>query len=78
MRRELTELETEEVTGGTVTISAPLNTVAFKSLKKAFKIKGNIKEMRNRLIELYDANEGMDDKAFDTLVMNEFKNNGWI
>lgn len=78
MKRELQEIELEAVTGGSVILSAPMGVVGFNTLGKVFKIKGDVKEMRNLLLALYDANEDMNEKDFDTLVMNEYKSRGWI
>jgi len=78
MKRELEELELEEVTGGTVVLSAPMGKVRFTAIGKTYLIKGDIKQMRNLLLSLYDDNENMNDSEFDTLVRNEFKSRGWI
>lgn len=78
MKRELNDFELDEVTGGTVTLSAPLSTVRFNTIGSAFKIKGEVKEMRNVLLQLYDENENMNDAEFDMLVLKEYASRGWI
>ena len=78
MKRELDDLELEEVTGGTVVLSAPMGKVRFTAIGKTCKIKGDVKEMRNLLISLYDDNENMSDAEFDRLVLNAFASRGWI
>lgn len=78
MKRELNEQELDEVVGGTVTLSAPLGIVNFSALGASFKIKGDVKQMRNLLIQLYDENENMSDREFDTLVVKAYRARGWI
>ena len=69
MKRELNQTELEEVVGGTVVLSAPLGMVRFTALSRNFKIKGDVKEMRNLLLQLYDENEDLSDIEFDNLVL---------
>ena len=78
MREELRDNEVTEVTGGTVVLSIPLRMICFNSIPLNYRIKGDGKEMRNRLLELYDENETMNEKEFDLMVMNEFLAKGWI
>lgn len=79
MKRELNDIEVEEVSGGSVTISAPLGLVTFSKLGRGYRFdKSNAKKMRNKLLELYDDNENMDATEFDALVEKTFKDNGWI
>lgn len=78
MKRELNEIELDEVVGGTVVLSAPLKMVRFTALGRNFKIKGDVKQMRNLLLQLYDENENMTDSEFDTLVLQAFTKKGWI
>lgn len=78
MRQELNDRMLEEVTGGSVTLSKPMNMCGFTTLGKIYKIKGDFALMRNRLFELYDEHSDMSDKAFDTLVRDEFQARGWI
>lgn len=74
----MNDIEVEEVTGGTVVLSAPMGIVGFNTLKQIFTIKGDVKEMRNTLLDLYDANEGMNEHDFDELVRDTYKEKGWI
>ncbi len=79
MKRELNDLELEEVVGGTVTLSAPTNKVIFSAIRRSFQIKGDIKQMRNLMLSLYDEHgETMSNEEFDRLVMNEYAARGWI
>lgn len=78
MRKELQDYEVEAVSGGTVILSIPLNIIGFNTTGEMFKLKGDPKKMRNKLIELYDENENMGDAEFDQLVKNTFLDLGWI
>lgn len=78
MRKPIEDIELEAVSGGAVILSAPLGVVGFNTTGEIFKIKGDPKEMRDLLNDLYDANENMSDAAFDQLVKKEFYDRGWI
>lgn len=78
MKQPLNDNQLDEVTGGAVVLSGPLGVCGFNTTGQVFKIKADVKVMRNRLIQLYDENENMSDAEFDQLVMNEFKSRGWI
>ena len=78
MREELKDMEVNDVKGGSVILSQPLNVCGFSAIGRMFRIKGDFKVMRNRLFELMDEHMNMKAEEFDTLVMNEFKANGWI
>ena len=78
MRHELEDYQVEGVNGGSVLLSAPLGICGFNTTGEMFKIKGNYKEMRNRLLVLYDENEHMGDAEFDQLVKADFQEKGWI
>lgn len=78
MRKELKDIEISGVQGGSVVISAPMNMVVFTKLQKIGIIRGNVKDMRDRLLDLYDENMDMEEAAFDQLVFNDFQSKGWI
>lgn len=79
MRKEIINSEDlEDVTGGEVVMSKSLNRVGFNTTGEVFKIKGDFKTMRNRLLSLYDANPTMGEAEFDQLVKHEFQSKGWI
>lgn len=78
MKRELNDVEVNEVSGGAVVISAPMGIVGFNQIGEIYEIKGNVKQMRNLLLQMYDENEGMNAREFDILVRDAFKSKGWI
>lgn len=78
MKIEINENQLEEINGGNVVLSGPLKLCGFSTLGKSYRIKGDIKLMRNRLLELYDQNENMSSEAFDLLVEQDFIHKGWI
>lgn len=80
MKKELTDFEAEEIIGGTVCLSATLGLVGFSQLGKSYRIKGDVKKMRNLLFQLQDESEekGLTPLEFDTLVRDTFLANGWI
>jgi len=78
MKKELTEIEVEDVAGGRVVLSQQLNVCAFTTLNESYQLKGDFKKMRNLLYQLQDDNEGLSALEFDTLVRDAFRNRGWI
>jgi len=80
MRKELSDFEAEEIVGGTVSLSATLGLVGFSQLGKTYRIRGDVKKMRNLLFQLQDESEekGLTPLEFDTLVRDTFQNKGWI
>lgn len=78
MREMINENQLEEITGGAVTLSKQMNMCGFTTLGKIFKIKAEFNLLRDRLNVLYDEYGHMSDQDFDTLVMNDFKEKGWI
>lgn len=78
MRNELNDASLEKVTGGEVVMSESLGVCGFNTTGEVFRIKGNFKDMRDRLLALYDDNCDMSDADFDQLVKNDFKSRGWI
>lgn len=80
MRQELDDLQLDEVTGGTVSLSEHMGLARFSSVGKTYKLNPDIpfKEIRNCLLDLYDENSGMSDKDFDKLVAKAFRAKGYI
>ena len=78
MREMINENQLDDITGGAVTLSKELNMCGFTTLSKIFKIKAEFNLLRDRLNVLYDEYGYLSDKEFDTLVMNDFKEKGWI
>lgn len=80
MRKEINDMELEQVCGGIVTLSANLGMVQFSSLGRTYMLKEgvNFKEVRNCLLGLYDENANMSDTDFDRLVARTFRANGYI
>ena len=78
MREELRDTEVNEVHGGAVILSEPLGVCGFNKIGEVYRIKGVFKEMRNRLLDLYDDNSNMPAEDFDRLVRDDFKSRGWI
>lgn len=79
MKQELNDFELEDVTGGSVTLSATMGAVYFDSMDRSFKIKGDIKEMRKLLTSLYDTyGDTMSNAEFDKMVAKEYRSRGWI
>lgn len=81
MKMALNDAELDEVTGGSVTMSAQLGMVRFTSIKKSFRLNPDVEfsTMRDYMLSLYDANaDNMSESEFDTLVMNAFHAKGYI
>ena len=76
--RELNEQDLETVNGGQVVLSESLGVCGFNTTGRVYRTKGDFKEMRNLLIDLYDEHGDMSDAEFDNLVENEYKSRGWI
>lgn len=78
MRELLDSNDLEKIVGGAVIMSKQLNVVGFNTTGEVYQLKHDFKEMRAKLYELEDANEGMNNAEFDQLVKNTFLELGWI
>lgn len=77
MREQITDLDLEEVVGGTVNLSEKANKIGFTTLHEGYVLKCTYKEAKKLVSSLF-ANNDLSESEFDKLVKKEFQSRGWI
>lgn len=77
MKQELSDIELNEVVGGTVNLSEKANKIGFTTLGEGYVLKCTFKQAKGLLSSLYASND-LSEGEFDRLVKREFKSRGWI
>ena len=79
MREQLNDNALDTVVGGVVRLSGERMRIAFTTRKEAFNLQNcTYTQALVTVSTLYEENKHIGDAAFDNLVYNTFRDNGWI